>query len=74
MKIIPSRPATQSFQSFPDLEQAARDYRPAGAPVAPASFAREGISAWTLAKLLGDGPAPRPDSLDAVVMLADRRG
>jgi len=36
-----------------DLERVARCYQPAGAIVPPASFARDGVTLWTLAKLLG---------------------
>lgn len=72
MKIIPSKPASQS-DSLLDLDRVLRAYQPPGAPVPPASFAREGVSPWTLAKLLGAVSA-RPDSLDACVAWADRRG
>lgn len=70
MKIIPSRPASQSFA---DLDRVLRAYHPPGAIVPPASFAREGVSPRVLAKLFGDRPVPRPDSLDAIVAMADRR-
>lgn len=68
-KLIPAKPASQSFA---DLERVARAYCPPGALVPPAGFAREGVSPWTLAKLLASGPIPPADSLDAVVALADR--
>lgn len=71
MKIIPTIPASQSMA---DLDRVLRAYQPPGALVAPASFAREGADPRTLAKLLGDGPVPLTDSLDAIVTGADLRG
>jgi len=69
-KIIPEVPPTQSML---DLEQAMRAYQPPGAIVPPAAFAKDGVSVWTLAKLLDEVPIPKRDSLDAVVDHAARR-
>lgn len=44
-----------------DLEQVARCYQPAGCIVPPASFARDGVSLWTLAKLVTVAPIPPAD-------------
>lgn len=43
-----------------DLAAAVRQYRPAGALVPPASFARDDASLWTLAKLAAS-PIPAAD-------------
>lgn len=59
---------------LPDLDRALRAYQPPGALVPPASFARDGVDPRILAKLLGDGPATLPDSLDAIVAWAVRHG
>jgi hypothetical protein len=48
MKIIPSKPASQSME---DLDRVLRAYQPPGALVPPASFAREGADLRTLVRL-----------------------
>lgn len=60
------------MNQFPDLERVARQYQPAGAIVPPASFARDGVSLWTLARLIvGTAepmlPAAEWRSLDALL-------
>jgi len=55
MKIIPSRPASQSMA---DLDRVLRAYQPPGAPVPPASFARDGVDPRTLARLIDLAPPP----------------